>query len=118
MKPIRTFEVTVTGFPPLKYAARSIGKALARAYSDYTAATNAIGFANFMGISRARRVEDPPGCGERIVVAGETVTRVYDHRHVAGGPVYFMRDDSDAVLCSHPRDVSAPADLDKGRAEG
>jgi hypothetical protein len=106
MKPIRTYEVAVDGWGESKYSARSPGKARARAYSDWSsAAGSSKTFGDFLTFSSVRRVPDPPGCGERIVVNGQTVTRVYDARN-GSGYVWFMKDDSDAVLCSHPSDVS------------
>jgi hypothetical protein len=119
MKPIRTYEISVDGWGEAKYSARSPGKARARAYSDWSsAAGSSCTFGEFLTFSTVRRVPDPPGCGDRIVVSGETVTRVY-HPLMGSNYVYFMRDDGDAVLSSHPSDVSsATAVLDKGRAEG
>jgi hypothetical protein len=59
-----------------------------------------------LAISSVRRVPDPPGIGERILVNGLPATRVIGHGH--GHYVHFMRDDGDVVLLSHPADV-APA---------
>lgn len=109
MKPIRTYEVAVAGFSPGKYSARSPGKARARAWSEYASTFNATSFKDFMRISRVSRVADPPGCGERIIVNGQTVTRIF-HPLMGAGSVYFMRDDSDGVFNAHPLDVSSPQD--------
>lgn len=98
MKPVRTYEVAVTGFSPGKYSARSPGKARARAWSEYASTFNNTSFADFMKISRVCRVEDPPGCGERIVVNGETVTRVYHGRWV--GLFHARRQRSGAEFAS------------------
>lgn len=108
MKPIRTYAVKVEGFPPVLYSARSQGKARSRAWRDYRAAYDRTSFAEFIKISRVSRAPDPPGCGERIIVSGQTVTRVYDPRNSSNG-VFYMKDDSDVVLCSHPSDVAGGA---------
>lgn len=102
MKPIRTYEVTVRGFPPALYSARSPAKARTNCWRDYCSAYDAT-FRHFLTISSVRRVDDPPGVGRRILVGGELATVVYTHR--VGGYVYYMRDDSDVIICSHPLDV-------------
>lgn len=101
MNPVRTYEVSVDGFPPGLYSARSPAKARVRAWREYTAAYDAT-FKQFMKISRVRRAADPPGIGRRVMVAGQPATVAIGHGHY----VYFVRDDSDNVLCSHPMDVS------------
>jgi hypothetical protein len=107
MKPIRTYAVTVKGYGEALYSARSPGKALARSFKAFGSVSDGP-FGEFMKIATARRVKDPPGCGERIVIGGETVTRVAppyrDHQ-----AIFYMRDDSDDVLCSHPSDVAGVA---------
>lgn len=100
MKPIRTYEVTVQGFPPALYSARSPAKARTLCWRDYTAAYDA-SFKKFMQISRIARVPDPPGIGRRIIVGGEPATVVIGY----GQYVHYMRDDSDVIVCSHPLDV-------------
>jgi hypothetical protein len=108
-KPVRTYEVSVVGFPPVKYSARSPGKARSRAYRDFTGAFDSYKpFGEFMAMSTVRRIADPPGCGDRIVVAGETVTRVYSPYTSASG-VYFMRDGSDAISSVHPSEIQSQA---------
>jgi hypothetical protein len=110
VKPVRIYEVSVDGWGEAKYSARSPGKARARAYSDWTsAAGSSKSFGEFLTMSRVRRVAETPGHGDRIVVSGRTVTRVY-HPLIGNGAVFYMRDDGDEVLSSHPLDVSpAPA---------
>lgn len=106
-RPVRTFEVTVAGFGSALYSARTPGKAMGCAFRSFRNVNDRMRYAGFMQIAKVRRVKDPAGCGERIVVettAGvlKTVTRCY-------GPtaqyVYFMSDDSDDVLSCHPLDV-------------
>lgn len=97
---VRTYEITVRGFPPVLYSGRSPGKARARCWRDYGTVSDA-SFADFLKISSIRRVPNPPGIGDRIIVAGIPAVRVIGH----GQYVHFMRDDSDVILCSHPADV-------------
>lgn len=92
MRPIRTYEVIVDGFPPYLYSARSPAKARARAWRDYCAASD-ITFQKFLTISRINRVDDPPGVGRRVLVGGSPATTVYSYR--VGGHIAYMRDDSD-----------------------
>ena len=103
MKPIRTYEVTVQGFPPALYSARSPAKARTRCWRDYCAAYDAT-FKRFLQISSVRRVEDPPGVGQRITVGGRPATTVFSYS--VGGHVHYMCDDSDIIVCSHPLDIS------------
>lgn len=107
MKPIRTYAVHVDGYTSALYSARSPGKARARAWRDFCSVYQKT-FKEFLAISYVLRVADPPGIGERILVAGLPATRVIGR---SDQYVWFMRDDSDVVLCSHPADVSrAPHD--------
>ena len=102
MRPIRTYAVTVEGFPPALYSARSPSKARARCWRDYCIAYDA-SFRRFLQISSIRLVDDPPGVGQRILVGGKPATTVFSYR--VGGHVHYMRDDEDVILCSHPLDV-------------
>lgn len=111
-RPVRTYAVTVERYGEAMYAARSPGKAFGRAYRDMLTARDDLKFADFMKMARLRRVKDPPGCGERIVVQGRTVTRCYGPASPAIG-IYFMPDDSDEVLVAHPLDVE-----DQGKSAG
>lgn len=100
MKQIRTYELTVQGFPPALYSARSPAAARARCWRDYCAAYDTT-FGRFLTISSVRRVDNPPGIGRRVLIGGDPATVVIGH----GQYVHFMRDDSDVILCSHPLDV-------------
>lgn len=106
LRPIRTYEVRVLGFPPGNYSARSRGKALAQAWRSYCSTFDDTGFAAFLRIASARQIPDPPRIGDRIMVGGLLATRVIGHSQY----VHFMRDDSDEILCSHPLDVQEIAD--------
>lgn len=100
MSAIRTYSVRVEGFDSQLYSARSRSKARAAAWADFADAWD-ISFKEFLRVSTVRAVPNPPGIGERIIVAGLPATRV-----IGGGQyIAFMRDDSDIVLFSHPADV-------------
>lgn len=102
MKPIRTYQVLVKGFGPILYSARSPSKARAACWRDYQVLDDRLTtFKDFLRMSHISRAPDPPGIGERILVAGKPATRVIGH----GQYVHFMRDDSDAILKAHPADV-------------
>lgn len=109
LKPIRTYAVTVEGFPPHLYSARSPAKARVQCWRAYCAYDDRSTFAAFLKVSRIRRAPDPPGIGERIVVAGLPATRVIGYSQYT----HFMRDDSDVILLAHPSEVhsygSSPA---------
>jgi hypothetical protein len=102
MRPIRTYELTVRGFPPMLYSARSPSAARARCWRDYGVMDDRLTtFRDFLMMSSVRRVPDPPGIGERILVCGELATRVIGY----GQYTHFMRDDSDVILLAHPSEV-------------
>lgn len=104
MSEVRTYSVSVEGYGPQTYCARSPAKARARAYRDYQVVSTKT-FGEFLSISSIRRIDNPPGVGDRIMVSGLPATRVY-HPCAGSGYTWFMRDDSDVVLCSHPADVT------------
>jgi hypothetical protein len=54
-------------------------------------------------MSSIKRVPNPPGIGEHILVGGLPATRVIGF----GQYTHFMRDDSDTILLAHPSDVCA-----------
>lgn len=103
MKPVRTFGVTVRGYPEMTYSARSPGKARARCYRDYCSTFDNVTFKDFLSRSTVRVIENPPGVGERIIVLGRPATRCFGY---GANRIYFMRDDEDVVLCAHPSDVA------------
>ncbi len=98
---VRSYEITVPGFPPAIYCARSPAKARAHAFRDYLAFDDRTSFRSFLSMSRLRRVPNPPGVGDRIVVGGVLATRVLPVGQYTG----FLRDGSDVVLLAHPVDV-------------
>jgi hypothetical protein len=109
---VATYEVTVLGFDGVLYSARSPGKARARCFRDYQSYDDRTSFGEFLKISRVRRVDDPPGCGSRILVNGRVATRVYDPRG-SENAVHYMRDDSDEVFCCHPSEAFAIVDAER-----
>lgn len=113
MSPVKTYEITVRGFPPMLYSARTPAKARARCWRDYEVMDDrGTTFMDFMKMSTIRRVPNPPGIGERIVVAGLPAVRVIGHSQYC----HFMRDDSDEILLAHPSEV-APFALSQNHSE-
>jgi hypothetical protein len=100
MPPIKTYAITVQGFPPALYSARSPSSARARCWRDY-ASTSDVPFRDFLKMSKIHRAENPPGIGERILVGGLPATRVIGF----GQYVHYMRDDGDVIARAHPADV-------------
>ncbi len=107
MKSIGVYSVRVEGYGSAQYAARSPAKARARAWRDFCEIIGAIPFADFLRRSLVRRVPNPPGHGDRIMVLGSPATRVFSEGH--DHYVSFMRDDGDVVLFAHPADVEGGA---------
>lgn len=103
MGPIKTYEITVRGFPPGLYVARSPAKARWNCYGDYCAAFDNTSFKDFLKISSLRTVPNVAPTGERVLVSGVPATRVAypgNSNYVA-----FMWDDRDGIFFSHPLDV-------------
>lgn len=103
---VRTYSVTVLGFEhePVKISARTPSKARTQAWRYYLHYDDSCSFSRFLKMSNIKRIENPPGVGERILVGGLPATRVLGN---SGQYVAFMRDDNDAILYSHPADVEA-----------
>ena len=110
MQPIKTYAVKVAGYTPVLYSARSRGRARWRAYCDYRI-VGTLSFGEFLALSTIYRIADPPGTGDLILVDGRPATRVISRTN--SHYVYFMRADSDAILCSHPLDVTTLAGRDQ-----
>lgn len=99
MQPIRTYQVIVRGFPPILYSARSPSKARAACWHDYQVMDDRLTtFRDFLAMSSIRRVPDPPGIGERILVAGGG--RYARHWSWAIHPLYARRQRRDLVGAS------------------
>lgn len=103
MGEIKAFSVTVEGFSPVTYCARSPAKARARCWRAFTA-SHTCTFRRFLEISTISRIENQPGVGDRVLIAGLPATRVIDG---GGQYVAYMRDDKDEIFYSHPLDVTA-----------
>jgi hypothetical protein len=104
VRPVCTYEIKVQGFPPMLYSARTPSKARARCWRDYSVMDDRVTtFMDFLKMSTIKRVPNPPGIGERILVAGVPAVRVIGH----GQYTHFMRDDSDTILLAHPSEVGA-----------
>lgn len=105
MKPICTYEITVDGYSPMLYSARSPAKARWRCYQDYLAVYDC-SFSRFLARLSIRRVGNPPRIGERILVCGKPATRVIG-RTPNGN--YYMYDDSDVIYTAHDSEISVAA---------
>jgi hypothetical protein len=97
---VKSYAIAVEGFPEAIYCGRRPSNARLQCYRAYCSYRD-IPFREFLTIARLRRVPNPPGVGDRILVGGQPATRVLP----VGQYVGFLRDDSDVVLCSHPNDV-------------
>lgn len=104
MSAIHVYSVSLDGYTPVRYSARSRGKAMARAWRDFTTHYEC-SFRDFLQRAHIHRVVPPPNRhGRRIKVGGLPATEVY--HPCAGHYVWFMRDGSDEILCSHHLDVA------------
>lgn len=100
MNEVRAYQVTVEGFPPMSYSARSPGKARARAWQDYQAAYEC-DFKQFMRISRVTRAPWEDGRHTRVLVNGKPATLViHPYRRDL-----FIYDGSDHVMCAHHSEI-------------
>lgn len=100
-RPVRTYEVSISGFDPVLYSARTPSQARMRAFYAFRDAFD-VAFKDFLKVARVKRVDDPPGLYRRVSIAGKPATVVLGH---GGHYVAFMRDDGDVILYSHPADV-------------
>lgn len=103
MKPVRCYEITVRGFPPMLYSARSPAKARTRCWHDYLSYDGSVSFGDFLRLSTVRSAEPPPGAHERILVCGKPATRIIER---PGGGNLFMYDGSDTVMRAHDMEIA------------
>lgn len=97
---LRTYLVTVLGFPTYVYLAASSAKARARAWRGYCS-YSAISFREFLLISSIRRGEDHPQLGRPIMVGGDLAFWCgFNGQHVE-----FVRPNAETIFLSHPLDV-------------
>ena len=99
--PVRSYAISVDGFPEQIYTARSAAQARANCWRAYLSYDSNVTFRQFLRMSRLHSVPNPLGVGDRILVGGLPATRVQP----VGQYVGFMRDGSDVIFCSHPADV-------------
>lgn len=114
MLPVKTYSIKVDGYGPHLYSARTPAKAKAQAWRAYRLCHD-ISFGDFLLKLHLYRVANPEGVGDRILVNDRPATRCVgrsDHY------VWFMYDDSDVVLCSHPADVTPIRPAGDGGATG
>lgn len=102
---IKPFEVTVQGFGTYRYFAASRGKALAKAFGDFTSLRDECSYKDFLQVANARGCEvDCPRFGEVMEVGGQPAFYVSHNRQY----IQFVRPDSDVILDTHPFDVEPP----------
>ena len=123
----KTYEVTVSGFPPVTYSARNPSHARANAWRDYTSAYNCP-FKDFLRISSVRRCAVPEDDGYAYVrraygvklaigqrvrlknewkMTGKCGTILYPGKHSAH--VAILLDGNTIPLLVHPNNFE-PAD--------
>lgn len=102
MKEIRTYEISVDGYGSCKFSGRSAATARYRAYEAFGVVSNCT-FREFLVRSTIRRVPNPPGVGDRILVCGKPATRVIG----PGLGDYYVYDDSDVIYTAHPSEIEA-----------
>jgi hypothetical protein len=112
MTTIKTYAVTVEGFGPIQFSARTAAKARAACYRQYLHYDDRCTFQKFLQMSSIRRVTDHRSVGKRVLVDGKPATTVlpacgYDEIHPPM-PAY-MRDDSDVIFTAHRLDVKSLA---------
>lgn len=99
---IRTYAVRVDGYGEPLFSARSAAKARWQAFQAFGVCSDC-SFGEFLRRSSIRRVANPPGVGERILVCGKPATRVIGR---SPGGNYYVYDDSDVIYTAHPTEIS------------
>lgn len=107
---IRTYEVQIEGFAPVLFCGRTPSQARMSAFHAYTNAY-ACSFKKFLQIAKVRRVENPPGVGDRIYVLDKPAHRVLP---LDSHTIRFMYDGDRRVLCAHHSEVSLTPPTQKG----
>ena len=103
---LKPYTVKVQGFDPITYFAPSHGVARAKAWRGYCS-YNDINFGEFMRISTVRRAPNPPGYGDRIIVADKPAYRIPDRFGT-----HFVRPNDTVVMSCHPSEVRpTPAEI-------
>lgn len=97
---VRAYEVTVQGYPPMLYSARSAAKARSRAWRDYQTVYDC-SFKDFMKQSRVTRAVWADGQHKRVMILGKLATIIiHPHRRDQ-----FMYDGSDVIMVAHHSDI-------------
>lgn len=100
MSDVRAYEVTVQGFPPMLYSARTPSKARTRAWHDYQSAYDCR-FGDFMKVCRVTRASWADSQHQRAMVHGKPATIIiHPHRRDM-----FMYDGSDVVMVAHHSEI-------------
>lgn len=102
---VRAFTVTVSGFGPMTYSARSAAHARSRCFRDYQSYDDSVTFKDFLRLSVVRRDPTRDADHKRILVCGKPATRIISNR---GHSIEFMYDGRRDVCVAHPLEV-APA---------
>jgi hypothetical protein len=98
---LKTYSVSVNGFPAYNYEGANPAQARAAAWRAYSSFQH-VPFREFLRISSIRRADDPQGFGRPITVGGAPAYWVgYNGQYVR-----FCRPDKTVVLLSHPNDVA------------
>lgn len=99
---VKTYEIEIEGYSPVRYCARTMGKARYRAFVEFSNVWT-ITFTEFVHrIMSCRLVPNSGHTGERRLIAGEPATLV----ELQGrNGIYFMRDGSDVIMSAHPLEV-------------
>lgn len=98
---LKTYAVTVEGFPAYNYEAATPGQARAKAWQAYCSYRH-VPFREFLTISTIRRCADAGGFGRPINVGGKPAHWVSFN----GQYVRFVRPSESVIMLSHPNDVS------------
>lgn len=101
---LKTYAVTVLGFPAHNYEAATPGQARSHAWQSYRS-YNDVPFREFLRISSIKRAVDADGFGRQIMVSGRDAYWVGSN----GQYVRFCRPGETMVLLSHPLDVAGAA---------
>lgn len=105
---LRRYAVSVRGFSPVVFDAKSHGQARAAAYRSFCSYSDATSFKEFLqlvsSVTRVREV--PEKYGQRIRVMGQPAHYVSHD----GQYVQFVRPNDTTILNSHPLDVEYPND--------
>lgn len=100
---LKTYSVSVDGFPPYDYEGATPAQAQVKAWHAYCS-YRYVTFREFLKISTIRRGVDSEGFGRPIVVSGDPAYFVGGD--VQRGYVRFVRPGETQVLLSHPLDVA------------